>query len=149
MTPDDLARACAEAMWACDQASAGLGIAIERIAPGRAHLSMTVEPRMLNGHGACHGGFIFSLADSAFAFACNSDGLASVASHCSISFLRPARQGDRLLAVAHERCREGRTGIYDVRVTAGDAIIAEFCGHSRTTGQRWFAEPAPSTPPPP
>ena len=137
MTPEALARACAERMWASDHATAGLNIALLDIRPGAARLAMTVERRMLNGHGTCHGGFIFTLADSAFAFACNTYGHVSVASHCSISFLRPAAEGDTLVAVAEERQREGRQGIYDVRVTVGDAIVAEFRGLSRTTGARF------------
>lgn len=136
MIPQDRAAACAAAMWAEDRASQGLGMVIECIAPGVARLSMAVEPRMVNGHGTCHGGFIFTLADSAFAFACNTDGAASVASHCSISFIRPARLGERLVAEAKERHRADRSGIYDVRVTAGDDVVAEFRGHSRTTGAR-------------
>ena len=121
-------------MWRADHASQGLNMAIEDIAPGVARLSMLVEPRMVNGHGICHGGFIFTLADSAFAFACNTDGAVTVASHCSISFIRPARLGERLVANAEQRHRAGRSGIYDVRVSAGAEIVAEFRGHSRTTG---------------
>lgn len=136
MTPDAVARACAARMWSSDHASAGLGMVLEAIAPGTARVAMVVERRMLNGHGTCHGGFIFALADSAFAFACNTDGSVSVASHCSIAYLRPAREGDRLLAEAEERQREGRQGIYDVRITCGDAIVAEFRGLSRTTGAK-------------
>jgi len=136
MTPQAVAQACAERMWAGDAASHGLGMILDRVAPGAARLSMTVTAAMLNGHGTCHGGFIFALADSAFAFACNTDGTASVASHCAISFLRPAQLGNRLVADAGERHREGRSGIYDVRVTCGDAIVAEFRGQSRTTGTR-------------
>ena len=135
-TEADLAEACAAAMWRNDQASQGLGITIEHVGPGAARLSMPVAPRMVNGLGACHGGFIFALADSAFAFACNTDGTVSVASHCSISFLRPAALGERLVATAAERHRAGRSGLYDVRVTAGDEVVAEFRGHSRTTGAR-------------
>ena len=140
MTADDLAEACAAAMWRADRASEGLGITVEHIAPGAARLAMTVEPRMLNGHGTCHGGFIFALADSAFAFACNTNGAVSVASQCSISFLRPVRGGERLVAAAAERYREGRSGIYDVRVSVGDATVAEFRGHSRTTGARLLGD---------
>lgn len=140
MTAQEQAAACAAAMWADDKASQGLGMVIERIAPGVARLSMAVEPRMVNGHGTCHGGFIFTLADSAFAFACNTDGTMSVASHCSISFIRPARLGERLVAEAEERHRAGRSGIYDVRVSAGGDIVAEFRGHSRTTGARLLEE---------
>ena len=136
MTPQDVAQACANRMWDGDAASRGLGMALDQVAPGTARLSLTVTAAMLNGHGTCHGGFIFALADSAFAFACNTDGMASVASHCAVSFLRPARLGDRLVADAAERHREGRGGIYDVRVTCGEAVVAEFRGHSRTTGAR-------------
>ena len=136
------AKACAAAMWQADQASQGLNIALEHIAPGTARLSMIVEPRMINGTGTCHGGYIFTLADSAFAFACNTDGAVSVASHCSISFVRPARLGERLVATAEERHRAGRSGIYDVRVTAGPELVAEFRGHSRTTGARLLTSPA-------
>jgi acyl-CoA thioesterase len=135
MTPVEKARACAAAMLQGDQASTGLGMTLDDVGPGIARMSMTVQPAMLNGHQTCHGGFIFALADSAFAFACNTDGMASVASHCTISFLRPAHAGDYLVATAEERWKEGRSGIYDVRVTAGDAVIAEFRGHSRTTGK--------------
>ncbi len=133
---DAMAQACADAMWTADQASQGLGMRIEQVGQGAARLSMPVTSSMLNGHGTCHVGFIFALADSAFAFACNTDGTASVASHCSISYVRPARAGERLVAVAVERHRAGRSGIYDVRVTAGDDVVAEFRGHSRTTGAR-------------
>ena len=136
MTPQDLAQACADRMWAGDAASRAMGMVLDGVAPGAARLSMTVSAAMLNGHGTCHGGFIFALADSAFAFACNTDGMASVASHCAVSFLRPARLGDLLVAEAGERHREGRSGIYDVRVTCGGATVAEFRGHSRTTGTR-------------
>ena len=134
MTAQDRAEACAAALWRDDQASQGLGMVIECIGPGAARIAMTVQPRMLNGNGTCHGGYIFTLADSAFAFACNTDGMVSVAAHCAVSFLRPAHAGERLVADATERQREGRSGIYDVRVKAGDAIVAEFRGHSRTTG---------------
>ncbi len=136
MTPDALARACADAMWRDDPASRGLGMTLDHVAPGEATIGMVVRPDMLNGHGTCHGGFIFALADSAFAFACNTDGMASVAQHCSVTFVRPVRMGDHLVAHATERQREGRGGIYDVRVMANDAIVAEFRGHSRTTGAR-------------
>ena len=136
MTPEELAQACATVMWNGDQASAGLGMVLEHIGPGTARMSMVVQPRMLNGHGSCHGGFIFALADSAFAFACNTNGMASVASQCSVSFLRPVLEGERMLAVAEERYREGRSGITDVRVLVEGSPVAEFRGHSRTTGKR-------------
>ena len=134
MTPDALARACAASMWSNDQATTGLGIVLEDVRPGAARLSMRVQSRMLNGYGTCHGGFIFALADSAFAFACNTYGAVSVASHCSIAFLHPVREGEILIAAAEERQREGRQGIYDVRVTSAERVVAEFRGLSRTTG---------------
>ena len=103
---------------------------------------MRVGKHMLNGHGSCHGGFIFTLADSAFAFACNTDGMTSVAAQCSISFICPVREGDLLVATAEERQKEGRSGITDVRVTVDGATVAEFRGHSRTTGQRFVPHAA-------
>ncbi len=130
-----MAEACAAALWANDQASQGLGMTLVSVAPGEAVMAMPVTERMLNGHGTCHGGFIFTLADSAFAFACNTYNEASVAAQCQISFLRPARLGDVLTAHATERHREGRAGIYDISVTAGPDVVAEFRGHSRTTGK--------------
>lgn len=136
MTPEEIARACAEAMWADDQASRGLGMELVAVGPGTAELAMTVRADMVNGHKICHGGFIFTLADSAFAFACNSFDERVVAAHCAITFLAPARLGDRLLATGTARQRFGRNGIYDVTVvrTADGAVIAEFRGHSRTVG---------------
>jgi acyl-CoA thioesterase len=137
LSPDDLARACAEAMWKEDDASKGLGMEILQIGAGEATLAMTVKPNMVNGHGIAHGGFIFALADSAFAFACNSHNERAVAAQCNISFIRPGKLGDRLIATAREISRTGRSGIYDVRVTAGDTAIAELRGHSRTIGGAW------------
>ena len=137
LSPDDLARACAEAMWNEDDASKGLGMEILQIKPGEATLTMTVKPNMVNGHGIAHGGFIFLLADSAFAFACNSRNERAVAAHCDISFIRPGKLGDRLVAVAREISRTGRSGIYDIRVSVDDTAIAEMRGHSRTVGGAW------------
>ncbi|CAL76346.1 phenylacetic acid degradation protein with thioesterase/thiol ester dehydrase-isomerase domain [Bradyrhizobium sp. ORS 278] len=134
LSPDALARACADAMWQDDRASQGLGMQIVEIGPGRATLQMTVQPHMVNGHGIAHGGFIFTLADSAFAFACNSHNDRTVAAQGSISFIRPGKLGDVLTARAQEVSRSGRSGIYDVRVTAGETVIAEFRGHSRSIG---------------
>ncbi len=129
---EQLARACAEHMFASDMASQGLGMHIEHIAPGSAKLSMVVRPDMVNGHKICHGGFIFTLADSAFAFACNSYNLRTVAASAEVSFLKPVYEGETLLADARERWREGRNGIYDISVTNGDGVtIAEFRGKSR------------------
>ena len=134
LTPEDLARACADAMWKEDDASSGLGMKIVDVGPGRATLSMTVQPHMVNGQRVAHGGFIFTLADSAFAFACNTHNERTVAAQGSITFVRPGKLGDHLVARAIEISRTGRSGIYDVRVTAGDTVIAEFRGHSRSIG---------------
>ena len=137
--PGDLARACAEAMWKEDDASKGLGMEILRIGPGEAVLAMTVKPNMVNGHGIAHGGFIFTLADSAFAFACNSHNERVVAAQGNITFIRPGKLGDRLIATACEVSRNGRSGIYDVRVATEDGtVIAEFRGHSRVIAGTWL-----------
>ena len=110
------------------------------VGPGRAILTMTVRESMTNGQGICHGGFIFALADSAFAFACNSYGQRTVAQHCAVTFLRPAQLGDRLTAECVERTRTGRNGIYDVAVKRADGeLIAEFRGHSRTIDGTWIS----------
>lgn len=151
MTPQDRATASARAMWARDTASKGLGMSLDAIAPGAATLSMTVTDAMTNGHKTCHGGFIFTLADSAFAFACNSYNQNAVAQMASVTFLAPAFAGDRLTAEAHEVARSGRSGLYDIRVTnQSGAQIAEFRGHSRTVRGSHFPEPdgVPDTAPP-
>ena len=133
MDAAELARTCADAMWAEDAASRGLGMEMVAVEPGHAVLAMTVTDRMVNGHKTCHGGFIFTLADSAFAFACNSHNQRTVAQQCAITFINAARLGDRLVANAVERQRVGRSGIYDVTVTREEGfVIAEFRGHSRT-----------------
>jgi acyl-CoA thioesterase len=134
LSPDQLARACADVMWKDDNASQGLGMEILDIAAGRAVLAMTVKPDMVNGHGIAHGGFIFTLADSAFAFACNSHNERTVAAHGNISFIKPGKLGDRLVATAREISRTGRSGIYDISVTVDGAPIAELRGHSRSIG---------------
>jgi acyl-CoA thioesterase len=138
LSSDDLARACADAMWKEDEASKGLGMEIVEIGPGRAMLTMTVQPHMVNGQRIAHGGFIFLLADSTFAFACNSHNERTVAAQCDVTFIKPSKLGDRLVATAREISRSGRSGIYDVRVTVGDVVIAEFRGHSRTIGGTWL-----------
>jgi acyl-CoA thioesterase len=133
LSADELARACAKAMWDDDAASRGLGIELISVAPGRSELAMTVADRMTNGHKICHGGFIFTLADSAFAFACNTYNQRTVAQHCAVTFIAAGKLGDRLTARAVERHRAGRSGIYDIAVTRQDGtVIAEFRGHSRT-----------------
>ena len=140
MTPQQLAEACAEAMWAEDKASQGLGMDIVDVGPGKAEIAMTIDERMVNGHGICHGGYIFTLADSAFAFACNSYNRLTVAQHNSIDFLRPGRQGERLVAVAREVSRSGRSGVYDAEVRSNDVLIAVFRGLSREIGGTHFDE---------
>jgi acyl-CoA thioesterase len=130
--PAEIAQRSADAMWAEDKASRTLGMKIEKVAPGLAVLSMSVGIDMVNGHGLCHGGYIFTLADSAFAFACNSHNQRHVAQHCQIAYLAPGRLGMRLVAEARERHRGDRSGIYDVTVkTDAGETIAEFRGHSR------------------
>jgi acyl-CoA thioesterase len=129
--PQRLAERAAAAMWERDGASQGLGMRIVRVAPGHAEMTMTVRNDMVNGHAICHGGFVFTLADSAFAFACNSYNFSTVANGCTIEFLAPAREGDVLTAVAHERAQVGRNGVYDVEVRSQDgALIAVFRGKS-------------------
>ena len=145
LSPDDLARACADAMWRDDDASQGLGMAISEVGPGRATLTMTVQPHMVNGQRIAHGGFIFLLADSTFAFACNSRNERAVAAQCDITFIRPGKLGDVLVATAREISSSGRSGIYDVRVTSGEVVIAEFRGHSRTIGGTWLPETGTTT----
>lgn len=132
-----LAEASAQAMWSRDHATQGLGMRIESIGPGRAVMSMPVRQDMLNGHDMCHGGFMFLLADSAFAFACNSYNANTVASACHIDFLAPARLGDVLEAEAIERSRSDRTGVYDITVRLrGGKTVALFRGKSyRIEGQ--------------
>ncbi|HEV3499770.1 MAG TPA: hydroxyphenylacetyl-CoA thioesterase PaaI [Bradyrhizobium sp.] len=138
LSPDDLARACAEAMWKEDDASKGLGMKLVEVKPGRATLTMTVRPEMVNGQRIAHGGFIFTLADSAFAFACNTHNERAVAAQGNITFIRPGKLGDILVATAREISRNGRSGIYDVCVTVDDTVIAEFRGHSRVIGGTWL-----------
>jgi acyl-CoA thioesterase len=131
--PQNLAQACADAMWSTDHASKALGMSIQQIAPGQAVLTMTVRRDMTNGHDICHGGFIFTLADSAFAFACNTYNQRTVAQQCAITFIKPVPFGETLTAHAIERSKVGRGGIYDVTVRdSHDTVVAEFRGHSRT-----------------
>jgi len=128
----ELARRSADAMYAGDLASQNAGVTVEAVAPGRATARMTVTREMINGHDICHGGFVFLLADTAFAFACNTYGTPTVAESCDIVFVRAARLGEELTAVATERTRYGRSGIYDVTVTCDGDVVAEFRGKSRT-----------------
>jgi acyl-CoA thioesterase len=119
-----------EAMLASDAATRMLGIEVLAYGEGWARAAMTVREDMVNGHGTCHGGLIFSLADTAFACACNSWGPVTVAAGADIAFVAPARRGDVLVAEARARARYGRNGIYDVTVTCGDSLVAEFRGRS-------------------
>jgi acyl-CoA thioesterase len=133
VNPQALAEACAAAMWAEDKASIGLGMRIARIAPGECDMEMAVAERMVNGHGICHGGFIFALADSAFAFACNSFNRRAVAQSNSITYLRPARRDDVLIARARVTASAGRSGVTDVTVSDAEGrLVALFRGLSRT-----------------
>jgi acyl-CoA thioesterase len=130
---NELVSAQAKAMWQADRASRELGMRLDDVTPGRARLSMTITEAMANGHGICHGGFIFALADTAMAFAANQRGSAAVAQHAAISFIRPGRVGEILVAEAVERMCAGRSAMYDVRVsTEGGELVAEFRGHTRT-----------------
>jgi acyl-CoA thioesterase len=131
IAPDELARAAAQAMYETDTCSRALGIEVVEVRAGYARLSMAVRPDFLNGHRICHGGLIFTLADSAFAFACNSYNVNTVASGCSIEYLRPVQPDDVLTAVAVERVLSGRNGVYDITVTnrVGETV-ALFRGKS-------------------
>jgi len=129
-----IAELAAKTLWVTDRAAQALGIEIIAVGPGTATLAMTVGDDMVNGHDTAHGGFIFALADTAFAYACNSHGNITVAAHCDITFIRPGKRGGRLTAEAREVSRAGRSGIYDVRISADGHVIAEFRGHSRTIG---------------
>lgn len=137
MDAQGLADAVGASMYAQDRASQSMGMRIERMAPGGARVVMTVREDMLNGVGTCHGGFIFTLADSAFAFACNSHDQLTVAAGCQIEFLLPAKAGDVLIAEATERTRSGRTGIYDISVSnQRGETVALFRGKSHTFKDR-------------
>jgi len=122
----------AAAMFDADAASRGLGMELVHAGQGSAQVRMRVARAMLNGHSICHGGYVFMLADTAFACACNSEGPVTVAAGADILFIAPAREGDLLVATATERARYGRSGIYDVTVRRDDEVVAEFRGRSRT-----------------
>lgn len=141
MTPEEIARKSAEAMWANDDASKWLGMSLDDVGPGSATTSFTVARHHTNGHDICHGGYIFTLADSAFAFACNSHNRLAVAQHNTITFVAPGKLGDRLTAVAREIALFGRSGICDVRVSNQNGqLIAEFRGASRVIEGKHFEE---------
>ena len=132
LTPQQIAEACGSAMYERDYAAQMLGITLEEISPGYARMQMTVRQDMVNGHDICHGGMTFSLADTAFAYACNSRNQVTVASSCTIDFISPGRLGDVLTAVAQERSLRGRSGVYDIKVTHQNGeLIAHFRGRSQ------------------
>jgi len=141
MTPKERAERSAAAMWDGDAASKWAGMELTHVDEGAATLELTVQPHHCNGHAVCHGGVTFMLADSAFAFACNSRNQSTLAQHNVISFTAPGRLGDRLTAVAQEVSLTGRSGIYDVKVTNQDGhVIAQFRGMSRAIKGRLFDE---------
>lgn len=141
MTPQERAERSAAAMWENDAASQWLGITLDRVAPGGAVMSLHVMPHHLNGHGICHGGYIFTLADTAFALACNSYSAVTVAQQNQITYLTPGKPGERLTATATETSRTGRSGIYDIIVTGQDGRqVALFRGLSRTITGQLFPE---------
>jgi acyl-CoA thioesterase len=137
MNPDEIAKRCAEIMWPDDQAARGLGISIIAVGPGSATLSMPVRADMVNSHGTCHGGFIFAVADSTFAYACNSFNHRTVAAGVDINFLAPAHLDDILTASGHARHQGGRSGVYDIEVSNQDGkLVAIFRGRAaRIKGQ--------------
>ena len=130
-SPQEVAERSAAVMWGQDAASQAMGMTLDAVRPGYARLIMRVRDDMVNGHRICHGGFVFAVADSAFAFACNSYGPVAVAQDCDIVFVAPAHLGDMLTAEAIERHRYGRNGIYDVTVRRDGEVVAEFRGRSR------------------
>jgi len=140
--PDLLAQGCAEKMWDGDFATQNLGFVIDEVSSGKSKVSVTVTKKMVNGHNNTHGGFIFFLADTAFAYACNSHNNHAVGQNCFVTFLRPSKIGDNLTASAVERELSGRSGIYDVTVTnQNDKKIAEFRGISRIVPGQYYPDP--------
>ena len=141
MTPDERAKKSAAAMWGDDHASNWFGMELLEVSEARATLRLTVQPHHANGHGICHGGVTYSLADSAFAFACNSRNQSTVAQSNTITYIAPAMVGDQLTAKAREVSLTGRSGIYDVTVTNQEGkLVAEFRGHSRAIKGQIFPE---------
>ena len=133
MNTKETAEKVASKILELDETCRSMGICLEHVNEGTATLSLKIKQQHINGHGICHGGIIFTLSDSAFAFACNSRNVASVAQHASVTFIKPAKLGDRLIAIAKEISLIKRNGIYDVTVTNQNAdVIAEFRGYSRT-----------------
>ncbi len=134
--PEEVARRSVATMWDGDRASRALGMRLVDVAPGRAVVAMTVRDDMVNGWGLAHGGLVASLADTAFAAACNSRGVVTVAAGFDVTFLEAGRAGDELVATAEERVLRGRSGLYDVTVRRADGtVVAELRGRSRSTGR--------------
>lgn len=141
MTPLELAQESARIMWAEDAATRHVGMQLLEVAPGRSRMSLAVRDEFTNGHGMCHGGYIFMLADSAFAFACNSHNQRAVAASAAIDFIAAAQRGDVLTAECTEQHRGGRSGLYDTRVTDQNGrLIALFRGRSATIRGRFIEE---------
>lgn len=142
MSADTLATAVAQKMYESDEASRHLGIALKEVGPGYAVMTMRVDPYMLNGHKTCHGGYMFLLADSAFAFACNTYNQKTVAQAAQINFLKPVAIDTLLTATAKEVSRTGRTGLYDIDVTNEEgALVATFRGNSHTVKGQHLPDP--------
>lgn len=135
-TLEDPARAIVNSFLEKDYCSQSLEITFAEIGPGRATATMVIRKDMLNGHGTCHGGIIYALADTIFAIASNSRGQRAVAQFCSIAYLRAAKLGEELKATGAETILAGQRGIYDITVSCGDEIIAAFRGHARAVGDR-------------
>lgn len=127
-------------MRAADAASDGAGVEVVSVAPGRAAARLVVRERHVNGHAVAHGGYVFLLADTAFAYACNSFGVPTLAAGADITFMRSARLGDELVAEAQLRASSGRSGIYDVTVRCGATVVAEFRGRSRSVPERYTSD---------
>ncbi|MHC5308222.1 hydroxyphenylacetyl-CoA thioesterase PaaI [Bartonella sp. LJL80] len=142
MNEQEIADLSAKTMWAGDKATQNLGMELVSCAPGQAVLRMQITDVMTNGHDIAHGGFVFALADSAFAYASNSYGDVHVAAQCHIAYIRPTRKGDILTAEAREVSRTGRSGIYDVHITANGKAVAEFRGFSREIAKNFIGMPA-------
>lgn len=141
LSVQEIAERSAESMFEKDRASQFLGLTLDAVGPGTATMSMMVQEQHCNGHGICHGGYTFTLADSAFAFACNSYNKVAVAQHNTITYHRPGRLGDRLIATAQEVALNGRSGLYDVAVRNGDGdLVASFRGASRVIEGEHFSD---------
>ena len=141
MSAQEIAEKSSAGLDEKDAAARSLGIVVQAVSPGTAQLCMPITPDKLNGHGMCHGGLIFALADTAFAHACNSYNQRVVAQHCSISFMAPSMPGDVLTAQAHEVHQAGRSGIYDIEIrNRSGEVIAQFRGHSRTIKGQYFED---------